>query len=293
MATYTVKSGDNPFKIANLFGVPTDVILNTNPGLKVFKPGVVIKIPSVKPAKKSTYGPPAPYGPPKPTLPPSLSQANRVTQSATAGVNRAAIPAIYQGAGTQRFATGPYGEETVRKAQEVFSQINPNQRPPMLISEIYVNTMKAIAGTQKTIDYMATTGYRQNPITGNWVYLASAAPYKPVASAVGSTPQIQAANVASANMSSSTTPSGGWRGNWAGGIDTGFVGSTSAMGGLAQAGPDQGQALKGANSGWVTRAKKRKKQINNPPTSTSPKQNTNYNNGNYMSYGTGLIHWRV
>jgi hypothetical protein len=308
---YTVKDKDTLYGIANKLKVSPDVILKINPKFTSLKPGMVVSVPGTKgksiipkiPAvPKVTPGvpnrPPGAYNVPLP--PPTITR----------------LPASASGAysGALNRITGQFGQQ---EAFDNFEKIRIGQGPG-IIDRYQTELMNRIK--PGTTIWLVKVGYVLNPITGNYVNMASRSStggmqtpeYAGVAPTAGNAGTVGSGGYTMTAMQQKTyenylkysgltslPASGdaeGWRKyyQWknavtsGGGADESFVGSTSAMGGLSQSGYN----VKGAAFSKTPWADKYKKKNSTPPTSTSPKPQQNYSN-NYVNYGVGLIHWRV
>jgi hypothetical protein len=294
MAKYTVKTGDTIYGVAKNLGVMPDVLLNYNPGFTTLKPGMVLNysIPKVKPFKpppiktvlnktSNAYNTPT-------SITPSLSQANRlVTPTQTAQLGQA-VPGTRGNIGYNGGITMFTRE---KEMSDVFANIGAGNKPVIVDKNLIDLATRYNPGGGITA-YMLTNGYIKNPITGNYVLggMQPAGPAKPGSPA----PTYNWTGMTLLPTASTSPPASNYvvnpgYGTHGGGIDSAFVGKTSAMGGLSQSGYNQ-KGVPLSKTPWADRYKGRTDTT--PPTSTSPKPPTTYSN-NYVSYGVGLIHWRV
>lgn len=357
-AMYTVKDRDTLYGIANKLKVSPDVILKINPKFTSLKPGMVVNVPGTKgrstipkipgvpnrppgaynvPAPAVKTRPPGAYNVPLPSQLPQVKPWGSGVYTVNARLpgygrndNKSNIDSIVLRINSASQGNGQFPVVVDRAISDAISKYYPSSTQP--------------AGDA----YMIANGYVRNPVTGSWVLtgtpMSGRNAYRPAGSTGGApSPVAASAGYTVSQMQQKTYENylkysgltslpasgdiAGWRKyyewensvRWGGGIDSAFVGSTSAMGGLAQSGYN----LKGmpfSKTPWRDRYKRKRhpelppgpdngggEYI--PPTDTPggytsptkvnyinnyyvspPRQN--YSN-NYVSYGVGLIHWRV
>jgi LysM repeat protein len=308
MPKHTVKTGDTIYGIANTYGVIPDAILKINPKFTYLKPGMVVDVPGtrgkIKIPKINTIPKVSPGTVPAPKY--NLPQAQAGTASTG---NRIATPGqlaqVTQAVPGTRGNIGYNGGITMyakeKEMRDVLSTVSTPNRPILISSDLVKLIDRYYPATNglpaNGVSLMAANGYTKNPITGNWVLTgtpmgATGVANPPTSSGIAGI----AGTSATAGVTGTNTSglSGNYLaylgyGNQGGGIDSAFVGQTSAMGGLSQSGYNQ-KSVPFSKTPWADRYKGRTDTT--PPTSTSPKPPTTYSN-NYVSYGVGLIHWRV
>lgn len=307
MAKYTVKQGDTIMSIAKTNNTFPDVLLNANPNFTALKPGMVLNLPVIK--LKNTSLSQANKIPPNPFKGTAPSPTTIANKTSNANVGQAPVPAALKNVPATSFGAGTgsqfsynagilgYGKEyTLRDLNYIVQKINIGNRPYSVSDEVVklLDQMNPTpSGTSKAgLIYMTKNGYVKNPISGNWVLRGTPTSgynaYTPPATPLAPT--------SSANEYKG--PYGGYETFIRSGYSTGtsgqegFVPIRSGSNAFGSSGGGWSYAGKEAQSSWKNKKSKKK-----TTTTTTGGGTTNTNpqtyNSNYVSYGVGLIHWRV